>query len=145
MSRKPARRGRVAADNLPPKGAAEKIERWASEATGVKAIARRLGVSLETLNTWMDRHPELRDAMDAGREAEHLMLYNALLKHLDKSPTPAIFLLKTRHGYREGDQSEVANRVSINFTLPGAQPMATYTATLDPAKPKALEHDGTDD
>jgi hypothetical protein len=31
-----------------------------------------------------------------------------------------MFLLKSRHGYREGDQSETANRVSITFALPSA-------------------------
>lgn len=130
-----AREKRVALTNKPPKDAAEKIKHWASEAASVKAIARRLGVSLETLNTWMDRHPKLRDAMDEGREEEHQMLFNALVKQLDKSPTPAIFLLKARHGYREGDQTEVANRVSINFTLPGAVSLEQFT------KGRVIEHD----
>lgn len=133
-----AREQRVALTNVPKRGTAEKIKRWASEAASVKAIARRLGVSLETLNTWMERHPKLRDAMDEGREEEHLMLYTALLKHLDKSPTPAIFLLKARHGYREGDQSEQANRVSVTFNLPGAMPLATFTQKA------VIDHDGGD-
>lgn len=135
-----ARKQRVAATRKPPKDAAEKILHWATEAASVKAIARRLGVSLETLNVWMERHPELRDAMDEGREAEHQMLYQSLLKHLDKSPTPAIFLLKARHGYREGDQTETANRVSVTFNLPGAMPISTFMKAG-----KVIEHDPTDD
>jgi hypothetical protein len=31
-----------------------------------------------------------------------------------------MFLLKARHGYREGDQRDESNRVSITFNLPGA-------------------------
>lgn len=129
---------RVALTNKPPRGAADKIKHWASEAASVKAIARRLGVSLETLNTWMDRYPKLREAMDEGREEEHQMLFQALVKQLDKSPTPAIFLLKARHGYREGDQTETANRVSINFTLPGAMPLEHFK------KGRVIDHDKPD-
>ena len=44
----------------------------------------------------------------------------------DRSPVPAIFLLKTRHGYREGDQTEQGNRVSVTFNLPGAQPLDAF-------------------
>lgn len=38
-----------------------------------------------------------------------------------------MFLLKARHGYREGDQAAEANRVSINFQMPGvALPLAQF-------------------
>ena len=46
-----------------------------------------------------------------------------------------MFLLKARHGYKEGDQSEAANKVSINFTLPAALPAEQFTA---------IEHEATD-
>lgn len=131
-------------DNLPPDDAAEKVERWASMGSGIKAIARGLNVSYETLKIWMKRHPELQDALDAGREAEHQMLYQALLKHLDTSPTPAIFLLKTRHGYREGDQKDQANTVSINFSLPGAQDLETYKTIIE-HQPRKIEHEQPND
>lgn len=77
--------------------------------------------------------------MDEGREEEHAMLYAALCKHLDKSPTPAIFLLKARHGYREGDQTETANRVSINFTLPGAMTVEQFKQRRAIAHPLPLD------
>ena len=133
-------RHKLSKDNVPPTGAAAKVEKWASEAAGVKAIARRLGASLETFNIWCERHPELRDALDAGREAEHQMLYNALLKHLEKSPTPAIFLLKARHGYREGEQTESTNKVSITFNLPGAMPVSQFLKQTT-----VVEHKGDKD
>lgn len=69
---------------------------------------------------------------------EHKVLFNALFQQAQKgNTTAAIFLLKTRHGYREGDQSELANRVSINFQLPGAMPLAQFQQM----RGKVIEHD----
>jgi hypothetical protein len=126
---------RVAVDRKPPRGAEQRIRHWASEGATVKGIARSLGVSLDTLNEWMERHPELRAAMDEGREAEHKVLHNALYKQAEKGNiTAAIFLLKTRHGYREGDQTSVANKVSVTFNLPGAMPLDQFKGrTIEPA------------
>lgn len=45
----------------------------------------------------------------------------------------AMFLLKARHGYREGDQGETANRVSITFALPGAMKPEQFTVENDPS------------
>lgn len=110
----------------PPKDAAKRIRLWASQATGKRAIAQRFGIGHKRLEDWFEEHPDLQAAWDEGIEIEHQMLYQALLKHLDKTPVPAIFLLKARHGYREGDQTEIANRVSVTFTLPGALPLADF-------------------
>ncbi|MCY1310270.1 hypothetical protein D9M69_600390 [compost metagenome] len=54
--------------------------------------------------------------------------------------TAAIFLLKARHGYREGDQSEIANKVSINFQLPGALRLEDFARDVSPSK-GSLSHD----
>lgn len=126
---------RVATTHTPPRNAQARIRLWASEGATVKGIARSLGVSLETLNEWMDRQPELRAAMDEGREAEHKVLHNAMFKAAEKGNiTAAIFLLKTRHGYREGDQTGVANKVSVMFNIPGAMPLDQFKGrTIEPA------------
>jgi len=68
----------------------------------------------------MDDDDRLRAAYDEGIEEEHQFLISALKKQIDKSPTPAIFLLKTRHGYIEGDRAEQANRVQLTFNIPAA-------------------------
>lgn len=69
---------------------------------------------------------------------EHKVLFNALFKQAQNgNTTAAIFLLKTRHGYREGDQSELANRVSINFQLPGAMPLAQFQKV----QARVIDHD----
>lgn len=120
-----------------PAGTAAKVKKWAAEAVAMRVIARRLGITERTFRSWMDTFPDLRAAYGEGVEAEHQMLYKALLKHLDKSPVPAIFLLKARHGYREGDQTETINRVSITFDLPGAMPLKAYMKA-QPAR--TIEH-----
>lgn len=130
---------RVAVDRKPPRNAAARIRLWASEGSTVKGIARSLGVSSETLAEWMERHPELQDAMDEGREAEHKVLHNTLYEKAKKGDTVALlFLLKTRHGYREGDQTGSANKVSVTFNIPGPLPLDQFK------KGRVIEHDQTD-
>lgn len=127
---------RVALTNKPPRGSEARIRLWASEGATVKGIARSLGVSLETFNTWLERFPKLQAAMDEGREAEHKVLHNSLFKQAQQgNTTAAIFLLKTRHGYREGDQTPSANKVSVTFNLPGAMPLEQFR------KGRVIDHD----
>lgn len=93
----------------------------------MKGIAAALAISVDTFRKWLDEYPELNEAFDKGREKEraalHGSLYDAAMKG---NAVAAMFLLKSRHGYREGDQGEQANRVSINFTLPGAMPVEKF-------------------
>lgn len=109
-----------------PKGALENVKRWASESASKGAIARRLGMDHKTFRVLMEQNPDLKAAYDEGIEAEHHELVSALKRQMHNSPVPAIFLLKTRHGYREGDQTELGNRVSVTFNLPGAMPLDAF-------------------
>jgi hypothetical protein len=54
----------------------------------------------------------------------------------------AMFLLKARHGYREGDQSEQSNKIQITFNLPGALTAAEYKTLDGIAKPTKRVTDG---
>lgn len=122
-----------------------KVQRWASESATKGAIARRLGMDSKTFRVLMEQNPELRAAYEEGVEEEHQMLVSALKRQLDKGPVPAIFLLKTRHGYREGDQTEQANRVSVTFNLPGAMPLEQFKrATLIEHKADGYDRDDDD-
>lgn len=130
----------------PPRGTPDKLRRWAADGAPQKVMARRLGVSAETLRKWLDENPRLRAAYDEGVEAEHQLLREALFRQLDKSPTPAIFLLKTRHGYCEGDMTGLANKVQVTFNLPGAAPKDQWAQIIEakpikPTKPKRLTHE----
>jgi len=113
---------KVAPGNQPLRGTAQKIEQWASEGWNKRAVARGLGVSLDTLNTWMEDHPRLRDAWYAGRETEHRKLYGKMMEQVESgNMTAIIFALKTRHEYREHApiaDDNAAPRVTINLPAP---------------------------
>ena len=119
----------------PPPGTAARIRQLASTGHSIIGIARGLSVSHVVFNRWLDTYPELAEAMTEGREAERLALHDVLFRAAKKGNiVAAIFLLKARHGYREGDQSDTANKVSINFTLPGAMSPEQF-------KGNVIEHD----
>ncbi|MDE1162308.1 MAG: hypothetical protein PW792_10240 [Acidobacteriaceae bacterium] len=96
-----------------------------------QGVAQHFGVSLPTLNRWMEEDGEMQESFNAGREDERQALHNALYKRaIEKGDTVAsIFLLKSRHGYREGDQSDQSNKVAIVFNLPGAMKSTDYRAS----------------
>ena len=105
----------------PKEDAAQIIEQMASEGYSRRNIAKALSVSYELFVAWLDKYPELSEAMQFGKDKEHKELHNALFTAAKGGNiTAAIFLLKTRHGYREGDQSDTSNKVSITFNLPAA-------------------------
>jgi hypothetical protein len=91
-------------------------------------VAAGFGISADTLRRWFDERADLQEAFERGRERERQTLHNALYRAATEqgNMTAAMFLLKARHGYREGDQTTEANRVSINFTLPAAMPMEQF-------------------
>lgn len=124
----------------PPRGTADKLRRWAADGTPQKVMARRLGVGVARLKQWMEEDEKLQAAYDEGVEEEHQMLLASLRAHMASSPTPAIFLLKTRHGYREGDQTGQANKVQVTFNLPGAAPREQWLQARV-IEPEKLPHD----
>lgn len=121
MSNEVVTRKRGGQRKKPPAKAAALILELASSGYTKKGIAYRLGCKLEVFNRWLSEQEDLQTAFDEGREREHKALFTMVYeKAMAGDTVSALFLLKTRHGYREGDQSDQANRVSINFTLPGA-------------------------
>ena len=113
----------------PPAGAAYKVRELASEGHSTVGIAERFNVSVDTFNRWTDEDPELKFALAKGRERERFTLHNSLYLAATEggNASAAMFLLKSRHGYREGDQTEQGNRVNIVFQLPGAMPLEQFT------------------
>jgi hypothetical protein len=112
--------------NAPP-SAAERVEALAASGHSIVGIARGLNTSKERLHRWMNEDPALAEALARGRESERFVLHNSLYRAAVKGNViAAMFLLKARHGYREGDQSEQANKVSITFALPGSMNADQY-------------------
>lgn len=114
---------------VPPANAAERIRTMAAEGHSTVAIAQQLGVGRKTLDKWRSEDPALEEAYRAGLERERYTLHNVLVeKARAGNIVAAIFLLKARHGYREGDQGDTGNAVQVNIALPGAMTPEQYLA-----------------
>ena len=100
----------------PPRNCASTIRTLAANGHAKVSIAESLGVSAATLRRWLDEDEELSEAFELGREDERLVLHRCLVESakLGKGANVnAIFLLKARHGYKEGDQSSHQVNVAL--------------------------------
>jgi len=115
------------------------IAAWAARGLRDEDIASRLGFTDRTLRNIKKRDPRLHMAIDKGWGALHEELVGSLTKRaLDpKNPTgatAAIFLLKTRFGYR--DQGEPPPppdqaRIRLEMILPRSLSRAAYAKQLE--------------
>lgn len=110
----------------PPPDAALRIRELASEGHSVLGVANMLGTTPRVLHRWFNEYPELKEQFDLGRERERLTLTNILYQRaLAGDAISAMFLLKARHGYKEGEQPSDAGRVNVTIQLPAALPMSS--------------------
>ncbi|MBP6815876.1 MAG: hypothetical protein KAY46_03875 [Burkholderiaceae bacterium] len=121
---------------LPPPDAADRIRALAADGWSVRGIAAQLGIGQDLLRRWFDEDPALDEAMQRGREDERQTLHNVLYRAATEgtgkdSLIAAMFLLKARHGYREGDQQEQGNRVNVTFNIPAAMPLDKFMVVED--------------
>ena len=120
----------------PPVDAAKRIEELAAQGRGIVAVALLLGTSRETLQRWMTEDPTLQEAFARGKEAERHDLHQMMIRDARDGEKPnvnAMFLLTTRHGYREGDPGEQPNRVNVTINLPAARPLSDFIEVSDDA------------
>jgi len=111
----------------PPADAADVIRLATSTGASKIGVAMALGASFDVLARWLDESPELKAAFSEGREKERASLHNVLYEAaMAGAVVPALFLLKARHGYQEGQQEGQANRVSVTFNIPGAMPLDKF-------------------
>jgi hypothetical protein len=103
-------------------------------------ISRALGLGLsgETWRKCLSEQPEVAEAYAEGQRRMHDSLVGRLFDAAMKGAVvPNLFLLKTRFGYREGDEpSELRPQITIN--LRGALSPEQYAA----ARREVIEHDG---
>lgn len=116
---------------IAPPDAAEVIRNACATGANRIGVAMALGCSTDVLVRWMDEDPELKQAFEQGRETERKTLHNVLYECATKGTgkdalIAAMFLLKARHGYQEGQQEGQANRVSVTFNIPAAQPLDQF-------------------
>lgn len=89
----------------PPPDAVERIRALAAEGWSIRGIASAFGIGYDLLaGRWFEEYPELREAMEAGREEERHALHNRLFRMAMEGEgrdavIAAMFLLKARHGY----------------------------------------------
>lgn len=125
----------------PPPDALAIIKKAAATGASRRGLAMALGVHNTVLSRWLDESEELKEAFEQGRETErqtlHNVLYDCAVGGQGKdSLIAAMFLLKARHGYREGEQATEANRVSVTFNIPAALPLDQFTVIENEPNPR---------
>lgn len=117
------------------------VEAAAAAGVGIAGIAALLGISREALRRVRERQPELDEALSRGNANNEAELVSLLMEQARNGAfVPAMFLLKTKHGYREGDAPEQRPNVVIN--LPGALGMQQYLEALATRTQPAIEQSG---
>jgi hypothetical protein len=119
------------------------VEAAATAGVSIAGLAALLGCSREGLRKARERQPELDEAIARGNASNEAELVGLLMQHArDGAFVPAIFLLKTKHGYREGDAPESKPSVVIN--LPDALAPAAYMDMLARRQRAVIEGDKPD-
>jgi hypothetical protein len=125
----------------------EQIERLAAAGHGIVSVRKHLGIHQKTWKRWTEEHPETLEAYRRGLAAEEVHLVTELRRIVSEkdNPIPGIFLLKTRHGYVEGQQQGPDNRVQIAVTLPAPLKPEQYKKLIEVEKPGLPESEGGND
>jgi len=105
----------------PPPGAAATIQRLAAEGHSKVGVARHFGVVRETLSRWLEDDGMLDEAYEQGRDQRRFELeqciYKAAVEGKNYAISNAMFLLKSRFGYRENDKPELAVDVKVSNVM----------------------------
>lgn len=96
------------------------------------AIAEAIGINRDTLRALRDRDKRVKEALARGKAANEGELVNLLQEQARAGNiTAAIFLLKARHGYREGTERGEGQSANIVINLPGARSPEDWTPPID--------------
>lgn len=112
------------------------IEELAGRGVAEMTIAKALRMSRDAFRQAKRRDPAVQEALDRGRAVEHDKLVGVLHEQAMKGAfVPAIFLLKSRFGYREGDAFEANLNVNVNaggvVVVPQKQTMEEFLAQAE--------------
>lgn len=112
---------------------AKRMEQLAARGRGIAGVAALLRMDRQHLRRWMQEYPELSEAFERGTERRRYYLEGLIERDARKGAKPnvnAMFLLKTRYGYREGDPGEQPSRLHITFNLPGPMNREDFLKTV---------------
>lgn len=115
-----------------PKNGLQKIRSLAERGVSEVDIAKSLNMSYKTWQRIKEEDPDARNVLEEARQIEETKLVGVLFeKAMKGDATSAMFLLKTRHGYREGAELVNANQVNVRITLPGAKDPTEYLKEVE--------------
>ena len=118
------------------------VQALARKGCNERQIARELGMSVPTFEARKKDDPRLVEALALGRAEEESALVGALYEQCMKGVSIAcMFLLKARHGYREGFKLEHEHNVQVAFQLPAALGKEQYNQAID-VTPETTKEDG---
>lgn len=105
------------------------IEAMAAKGCLLDTIAKALRMSHDTLEACRRRQPEVQAALDRGRGVLHDELVSILVQQARAGQfVPAMFLLKTRFGYKEGAQLDVNVEHGGVLVVPAEMTVEQYLA-----------------
>lgn len=123
------------------------VEELSARGCSTVTIAKALRMSKDAFVACRRRQPEVEEAYQRGLAVEHDALTSNLRTMADKGNVIAnLFLLKTRHGYREGEPLEVNLTVNTGGVLvvPGKMTVEDYLESkraeglIDPFPPMPM-------
>lgn len=123
------------------------VEELSARGCSTVTIAKALRMSKDAFVACRRRQPEVEEAYQRGLAVEHDALTSNLRTMADKGNVIAnLFLLKTRHGYREGEPLEVNLTVNTGGVLvvPGKMTVEDYLESkraeglIDPFPPMLM-------
>ncbi len=95
------------------------IEQLAAEGHGQYGICKAIPISFTCWQRWLKDYPQVKEAWRRGLSQEEFFLVSKLREQAEKGQAvPCIFLLKSKHGYQEGEPPQQDRRVQIAVTIP---------------------------
>lgn len=87
------------------------LESWARDGMTVEQVAAKVGIHPGTLRAWMAKHPEIKKAVNNGRELVDYKVENALLKSALGYKTKEVKVITTiRNGKVVKEEKEVTDK-----------------------------------
>ena len=91
------------------------VDELSARGCSVATIAQALGFGKDAFRSVRNRQSEVEEALENGRAREHDKLVGLLHAQAEEGQyVPAMFLLKTRFGHREGEPFEANVNVGVN-------------------------------
>lgn len=105
----------------PPQGAVEVIKDLASRGYSLTGVASHFKVVRSTVKRWFEENESLEEAFEQGKEIERQALHALIVRDAvagKPANANAMFLLKTKHSYREFDSPNTKVDLAVNVAQP---------------------------